>query len=125
MDEEDKPRANEPYILQIDDKIISGNTNNEGMVETAIPPNARNAKLTFGKEQEVYFLNIGHLDPVEETTGVQARLNNLGFTCGKVDGKLGTKTESALKTFQKKYNLTESGKIDDDTKNKLRDSHGS
>lgn len=40
---------------------------------------------------------------------LQNALNKLGFNCGKVDGKYGEKTKTAVKQFQKKYKLTVDG----------------
>lgn len=40
---------------------------------------------------------------------LQTCLNKYGFSCGTVDGMFGTKTESAVKAFQKKYKLTVDG----------------
>lgn len=117
----DKPRANEPYTLEIDGELFSGTTDANGMLEHCIPPNANEAKLTVGKEdeQDEYTLRLGRIDPIDEITGVQSRLNNLGFNCGKADGVFGAKTEVALKEFQKKYSLPESGRADQATRNKL------
>lgn len=42
---------------------------------------------------------------------VQERLNKLGYSCGKPDGKMGTKTKSALKAFQKDRGLKADGVI--------------
>jgi N-acetylmuramoyl-L-alanine amidase len=67
-----------------------------------------------------YTLMIGHLDPIEQITGVQARLNNLGFDCGAVDGNCGPRTQDALKAFQKSYGLTVSGQPDGPTRDKLK-----
>ena len=70
-------------------------------------------------------LDLGYLDPADEITGVQARLNNLGFRSGEVNGVFGPSTEVALKDFHMKHGLSQSGKIDEATKNKLIDVHGS
>ncbi len=40
---------------------------------------------------------------------VQFKLNSLGYNCGTVDGICGTKTVSAIKTFQKAKGLTVDG----------------
>lgn len=69
-------------------------------------------------DQIKFTLHIGRLDPIQEKApddncfaGVQARLNNLGFDCGIVDGLDGTGTRNAIKRFQKRMKLTpEDGK---------------
>ena len=71
----------------------------------------------------VFKLELGHLDPVAEATGVQARLNNLGFFCGKVDGIIGPMTQEAFKAFQEKNGLSETGTADQATRNKLAQLH--
>lgn len=120
----DKPRANEPYTLQIEGKIFSGTTDGEGKIKHPLPPNAKRGKLLLGEYQEEFLLEFGHLDPIEEVSGVQARLNNLGFDCGKIDGVLGPKTEAALIEFQKQYGLLDTGNIDEQTIAKLRQVYG-
>lgn len=40
---------------------------------------------------------------------LQTRLKQLGYDCGKIDGKFGEKTKKALKAFQKKNKLTVDG----------------
>lgn len=72
----------------------------------------------------IYTLKVGHLDPVEEISGIQARLNNLGFNCGKVDGDKGPKTEKAVKDFQAKYGLKVDGDPGPKTQAKLREVYG-
>lgn len=71
-----------------------------------------------------YTLMIGHLDPIEQVTGMQARLNNLGFDCGAVDGTCGPKTQSSLKAFQKEYGLPITGQPDVATRDKLTAVYG-
>ena len=50
---------------------------------------------------------------------VQVALNELGYDCGKADGKLGKKTKEALMTFQEDNNLTIDGKIGKEVKEAL------
>ena len=42
---------------------------------------------------------------------VQAALHKLGYNVGKVDGKLGSKTRAAIRSFQKEHHLSVNGKI--------------
>lgn len=77
-----------------------------------------------GDPDFTYTLKIGYLDPVEEMKGIQARLNNLRYDCGKVDGVKGPKTEKAVKQFQKANNLLVDGKPGPKTQAKLREIYG-
>mgnify|MGYP000862509729 FL=1 len=57
-------------------------------------------------------------DRIEE---VQRALEGKGFDVGEIDGKIGSKTEHALRTFQKSQRLPVSGQIDRATLARLRD----
>jgi len=120
----DEPRADESYTLEVDGEIFSGTTDAEGRVKHSIAPSAKQAKLIVGENKDQYTLDLGCLDPVTETVGVQARLNNLGFNCGEVDGMAGPETKTAICQFQRKYGLTESGEADSATRDKLVEVHG-
>ena len=56
-----------------------------------------------------------HLDPIHETRGLQARLRQLGFYAGEVDGDYGERTELAVWGFQMQQGITATGKADDAT----------
>jgi len=45
---EDEPRRNVPYVLNIDSNLIEGTTDEEGMIEINIPPNAQRGCLILG-----------------------------------------------------------------------------
>jgi N-acetylmuramoyl-L-alanine amidase len=123
-----KPRANASYRLCVDGVWTSGTTKSDGLIECSIPPNAMEARLVLDPgtaKETVTLLKLGHLDPVEEVSGVQARLNNLGFSCGPVDGVLGPRTRRALKGFQGSAGLEATGDLDDKTRQKLRQTHES
>jgi N-acetylmuramoyl-L-alanine amidase len=125
--DQDQPRVNLPYVLAIDGQLFSGKTDGQGRIRHPIPPNAQRGRLTLGagEEREEYDLQLGHLDPVAEISGVQQRLNELGFSCGNIDGVLGPRTHNAIRDFQAKHGLNETGELDDPTRERLVQEHGS
>ena len=124
-----KPYAGKKFKLTVGDTVYEGTTGADGLVEQKIEGHESEAELQLWLKSDgsgkpiVWKLNVGHLDPVEEVTGVQARLNNLGFKCGAVDGDVGALTQAALKAFQREKGLSETGAIDEATRGKLRDLH--
>jgi N-acetylmuramoyl-L-alanine amidase len=127
-DDQDQPYANMSYQLKVDDHVFKGTTGGDGKIEQEIPADARAGELAVfrsGTQDVIAFfpLELGELDPVEESTGIQARLNNLGFDCGAVDGIIGPLTQDALRLFQEKYGLTVTGTADATTREKLRELH--
>jgi hypothetical protein len=122
----DEPRAAEPYVLTVAGRTSGGNLDEDGWLRVRVPATAREAVVMVGEpgRQERYELGIGHLDPIDEVRGVQQRLNNLGFRCGPEDEELGPRTEAALRAFQNAHDLEATGRIDDATKDRLRELHG-
>ena len=55
----------------------------------------------------------------EDVRWVQKRLNTLGYSCGTADGIFGTKTDVAVKAFQRDNGLVQDGDIGPKTWNKL------
>jgi len=132
LDRDREPYKYKKYQIQIDSppRTCSGHTTAKGLAEALIPAEATAGKLqlwlTDDADDQASIempLQIGHLDPAEEITGVQARLNHLGFACGAADGIVGPKTRAALKRFQEEYGLEETGEIDDATRDKLAELH--
>lgn len=125
-DEEGNPVADAPYTITIDHVQRSGTTDSEGWVIEGIAPDAQNGRLVVGPKghEQEHELKLGHLDPIEELTGVQARLRNLGYDC-PVDGELGEETREALLHFQRERALEETGEPDDTTREALQAEHKS
>ena len=69
-------------------------------------------------------LQLGHLDPVETLSGVQARCNLLGFDCGVADGVMGAKTRAGVKAFQAANGLDADGIPGPKTQAKLKEIYG-
>lgn len=127
LDEEHEPRADVAYSLNIDGDIRSDRTDGEGFIEEVIPPGAERVALRVGEgdDAEEYELHLGNIDPVEEDSGVQQRLKNLGYDCGRSDGQFDDDTRSMVRAFQKQQKLDETGDADDKTRSKLKQVHGS
>lgn len=125
LDEKNNPLANQKYIIEIDGILSKGSTDGDGKIEQSIPPNARGGKIVIGELRDEYLLNFGHIDPIEEISGVQGRLNNLGYDCGLIDGVLGKQTKEALLAYQNDHGLNKSGDIDEETRRHLKEKHGS
>ena len=115
------------------ERLRMGRTNADGVVEIEgesefpVLSKATYAALRVGEEPNstLYEFNIGYLNPHDDTTGVQQRLNNLGYNCGAVDGNVGERLESAIRWFQRSNEMEDNGEIDKKFQKKLKDIHGS
>ncbi len=124
-DQKDQPLANISYVLEIDGQTYTGHTDKEGRLRQTIPPNAQKGMLYIGENRErQYPLELGHIDPITEVSGIQGRLNNLGFECGPINGLLNDETRAAIRQFQLKYGLEESGEPDQNTRDKIKEVYG-
>jgi N-acetylmuramoyl-L-alanine amidase len=126
--ERGEPRADEPYEMRIGLDTWNGNLDGEGMLIVQVPVDATEAEVWVGNDEETvrrrYELQIGHLNPVEEVSGVQQRLNNLGFFCAPDDEVEGESTQAAVEAFQASRGLDPTGVVDDDFKQGLSTDHG-
>jgi hypothetical protein len=114
-----KARADEDYVLKIGELMKRGKTDGGGKIEVDIPADAKSGTLTFKDGKESYALALGGLDPVDEVSGVQQRLCNLGFRCPQ-DGRLDESTKQALRKFQAAQKIPVTGEADGATKGKLK-----
>ncbi|MCB9845603.1 MAG: peptidoglycan-binding protein [Phycisphaeraceae bacterium] len=119
-DEEKNPIKDAPYELYIHGTLTKRDkTDAQGRIEVEIPHWARSGKLIFMGEE--FDVRLGVLDPVTRVTGVQQRLNNLGYNAGPVDGIVGPLTRGATFRFQADcFGLENAtGVLDDRTREKL------
>ena len=58
--------------------------------------------------------------PVASTLELQVELHRRGFSCGSIDGGAGPQTTAALRAFQRGAGISDSGVLDDATKDSLR-----
>jgi N-acetylmuramoyl-L-alanine amidase len=129
-DREGKPASDREYHLEVGDRSLDGCTGGDGLIEQAVPSDATRASLTVWLDEPGggaclrWQLALSHLDPVEYLTGVQARLNNLRYDCGPVDGIFGPRTRSAVLMFQEEQGLKVDGIPGPITQGRLKDIYG-
>lgn len=125
-DDDDQPVSGQPYTLVVDGKQSKGQTDGGGAVVETIAPNARKGILVVGTgdSQKEYYLGLGCVDPLDEVSGAQGRLLNLGYYDGPVTGQLNAQTTTAILLFQEKYELSPTGLNDAPTQAKLKELFG-
>lgn len=119
-----KPRKNEEYVLHVGSKTFRDSTDGDGKIQVTIPPDATTGKLQMDNGAEEYMLYLAHLDPIDTISGMQARLNTLGYPCGVVDGIMGPHSRYGLRKFQKHYDLQVDGIYGPQSQGKLKEVYG-
>lgn len=121
--------ANTPYRLKLGSLEIEDKTDGEGWIKKKIPPNAEFGKLTLFLNPDnpdaaiSWDVKLGHLDPVETTTGVKGRLSNLTFDCGTINEQENEDYKAAVSRFQDDCGLQVTGNVDEETRNRLEKEH--
>jgi len=134
-DAEGKPIKNQTYTLKVGWLTSTGTTDGTGLLQQKIPIGLETGKLSLDKLGLTWPLKIGHLDPIHDEdddkaiiSGLQARLSNLGYDCGNVDGLLGPRTREAIRIFQREAMRREPAKItgepDKETLDALKQQYG-
>jgi N-acetylmuramoyl-L-alanine amidase len=120
-DDDGTALAGTKYWLVTGNSGFEGRTDDKGRLEQKVPPDAQDADLVVWMDEEdveaevlAVSLKLGHLPPLEEPAGAQARLTSLGHPCGDAG------MPAALRTFQKAQGLPESGTLDAATIDRLR-----
>lgn len=100
-------------------EAFEGELAEDGTMEIELPPDTTKVvvELFCGDGDQPFVtheLAMGELDPADEATGIQARLANLGYYRGKIDGDVGEVTHAAIARFRREYGLSPSNAVDDD-----------
>lgn len=124
-----KPLKNRRFKLEIEGETShSGYTDEEARIELAVSPDAKRGVLkvwTGAPDERVltWNLQLGHLEPPDTDKGLQARLANLGFYDGPIDGQVDDEVKAAIRNFQVVHGLEVTGEPDERTRQKLSDLH--
>ena len=118
-------------ILDIEGNKVETFITKDGNIEVELPEDgAKTGQFELYLDDDIdepshtFELEIGHLDPIEELSGIQARCNALGFDCGVVDGIMGSKTREGIEDFQEAYELDVDGEPSEETITKLKNVYG-
>jgi hypothetical protein len=126
-----KPLENHPCQLTCNDEPSELSTDADGVLEGCVilvAESEAELKTGFGDltpdwVERDYEVLIGHLDPINELSGVKGRLNNLGYNCGLPNNEEDTDMTYQLEVFQVTHGLNVTGKPDEDTRKTLLDIH--
>ncbi len=129
--------ANAAYRLEGLSSPREGTTDGDGSLEEWVPPRTREVRLVFPEHEDLTMtLPLGHLDPIEQTSGTWDRLEALGYLASitladpsaleevlDVDER-NRRLAAALRTFQSDRDLEQTGTLDDETRAALEEAHG-
>jgi hypothetical protein len=123
-----EPMSGIPYKLIVEGAEFEGTTGGDGKIEHVVDVRATKGALSLCGRPPMS-VGIGHLNPMDATqdggvTGVQARLRNLGYDPGQVDGRAGRRTRAAVRRFQMDTGLQPTGEIDTALIDALGGAHG-
>ncbi len=126
QDYDNLPLANQACVLEVEGKSQNLQSDGNGLIETVIPVDAEEGKLTVPQLDLEFPIKIGHLDPVDKDSGWLGRLTNLGYFAPGGDAQVDDlRLHYAVEMFQRDHKLKVSGNLDAATKAKLKDVHGS
>jgi N-acetylmuramoyl-L-alanine amidase len=122
------------YVLHVGSEKFSGTTTGDSPLEHRINPEARRGRIQLWPDADdapdsppadalVWKLQIGALDPIEEVSGIQGRLSNLGYYHGPWNGEVDELTAAAIRWFQEDHDLDSTGEIDQRLRDELGDAH--
>ncbi len=112
------------YELLVGGQSHKGSVGPGGMIDVPIPGDASAAELRMwpagiADQEDRWTISLGELDPVTKLTGVQARLDNLGFSC-PVDGVESDETTRAIAAYQRWRGVGDgAGTLDEATRGDL------
>jgi hypothetical protein len=128
-----EPYGDKRFEVTVEGTQIPGRTDCTGLIDIDVPATARRGRLQVWFDEDPddpdpnidRDLEVGHLDPVDGVTGVQARLQNLGHRC-EVSGSLDEGTLAAAHAFRAKAGLpavADDAVIDDALRSELLKLH--
>jgi len=125
-DFDNQPIAGADCILEVEGQPYNLQTDSKGLIEINIPAGAENGTLKVPDLELEHPIKIGYLDPVEEDSGWEARLVNLGYFPGPAGDPAvdDLRLHYAIEQFQSDFKLAVTGELDDATQAKLVQVHG-
>lgn len=128
-----EPLTSTAWKLTIGTNDYAGSTSHDGIVDVALAADAVDGHLTLPAWNHTWHLVIGYLDPLVDgatgalvASGLQARLDNLGYPLGPADGTIERATASEVLRFQETvmHRARPDGVADRDTLAAIERAHG-
>ena len=125
------PFVNEAYELHgLAEDPTTGNLDATGKLHIEVPAAIEKLRIVFTARHIEHTIWVGHLAPLGQLPGVDARMAHLGY--GPVGEKFGephTFMDAAarartISVFQAAFGLHETGFADEKTREKLKEKHG-
>jgi len=110
--------------LEVEGTIYKLKSDGKGVIEKEVPATAKHGALKVPDLDLELPVKIGHLDPHDEDPGWQARLINLGYHPGPVGDDDTEQLSYSIEEFQCDQGLKVTGKLDDATRARLKEVHG-
>lgn len=123
--------ANEAYKLYgLSEEPTEGTLDDDGKLTIECPVFVDKLRIVFEKRFVEHAIWVGHLEPVRQEAGVQARMLHLGYL--PVGQRVGDPFSFAdreaqaatVRVFQDAFGLSQTGFADEPTRKKLTDKHG-
>ncbi|MCA9624660.1 MAG: peptidoglycan-binding protein [Myxococcales bacterium] len=129
--DDDEPLANEAYVVEGLGDDEERTTDGDGFVSFEAPVHVREVTVKFLNVDLAFRIGIGELDPIDTPSGLRKRLTQLGFYGAKLQGadryqgRTDAAMAAAIAAFQKAQGLEVTGELDDGTRDKIVEVHGS
>lgn len=129
----DHPVAGEPFAVEGLTCTVEGTTDADGVLRFSVPAHTRQVVLVLPDREDRRVLRLGHLEPADTARGARQRLVGLGhlvderaFDATAPETRPGEDRAGlaeALAAFQRARGLEETGQLDPETTQALRDEH--
>lgn len=126
------PRA--VYVVSGFEPSLEGTSGDDGLIAFEVPVTQKELTVTYPELGIAYPIRVAHLNPVEEPSGLHARLDNLGYgrspMADLVDMMMGLadpdehRYQRAIEQFRMDHKPAEEGDSDKSLRDKLRALHG-
>jgi len=99
------PRATQDYTLSVGREVLTGTTDEHGVLEEFVPASAKEGVLVIGPDEFELTIKFGQQDPQDELSGIQRRMANLGYLREKPSGKLDDATRQAVLELEMRHEI--------------------
>jgi hypothetical protein len=120
-----RPIANARYEIR-GVTFPPGTSNGDGKVEVRVPVTIREFEVYFPEQRRSFLVCVGHMDPLDEQSGLRQRLQHLGHMPLWLSAADGSDAFTrAIRKYQRAAGLPETGIADEATRAQMKVDHGS